>query len=145
MAKRLTDKQQRFADEYLIDLNATQAAIRAGYSVKTATEQAARLLTNVKVQEYIQKRQNKLQANTGITQEKVLAELAAIGFSVSTDFAPNGIPLINAEHKTSSKIKALELIGKHIGMFEQKNEGREIEDLSPLVRLLKRHDKDTDD
>ena len=50
MAK-LTAKQQRFCDEYLIDLNATQAAIRAGYSPKTAAQAAARLLTNVKVQE----------------------------------------------------------------------------------------------
>ena len=49
----LTEKQQRFVDEYLIDLNATQAAIRAGYSVKTADQQASRMLTNVKVQQAI--------------------------------------------------------------------------------------------
>lgn len=51
----LTDKQKRFCDEYLIDLNATQAAIRAGYSPKTAEQTASRLLRNVKVQEYIAK------------------------------------------------------------------------------------------
>ena len=50
---RLTAKQKRFCDEYLIDLNATQAAIRAGYSARTANEQGARLLANVSVQEYI--------------------------------------------------------------------------------------------
>lgn len=51
----LTDKQKRFCEEYLIDLNATQAAIRAGYSPKTAEQTASRLLRNVKVQEYIAK------------------------------------------------------------------------------------------
>ena len=49
----LTDKQKRFCEEYLIDLNATQAAIRAGYSPKTAEQTASRLLRNVNVQEYI--------------------------------------------------------------------------------------------
>ena len=47
---KLTDKQEMFCKEYLIDLNATQAAIRAGYSKKTANEQAGRLLVNVSVQ-----------------------------------------------------------------------------------------------
>lgn len=54
----LNEKQKRFAAEYLIDLNATQAAIRAGYSVKTANEQGSRLLVNVSIQEYISYRQN---------------------------------------------------------------------------------------
>ena len=52
MAK-LTEKQQRFVEEYLVDLNATQAAIRAGYSVKTADVQGSRMLRNVKVHRYI--------------------------------------------------------------------------------------------
>lgn len=55
MAK-LTDKQRRFIDEYLIDLNATQAAIRAGYSHRTAQEQSARLLSNVMVRAEISKK-----------------------------------------------------------------------------------------
>lgn len=49
----MTDKQARFCEEYMIDLNATQAAIRAGYSPKTANEQAARLLANVSIQNRI--------------------------------------------------------------------------------------------
>ena len=55
MAKtaKLTEKQQRFVEEYLIDLNATQAAIRAGYSAKTADQQGSRMLANVKVQQAI--------------------------------------------------------------------------------------------
>lgn len=77
----LTAKQQRFADEYLIDLNATQAAIRAGYSPKTADQQASRLLTNVKVRQYLAQRQGERSERTAITQDMVLRELAKIGFS----------------------------------------------------------------
>jgi len=77
----LTVKQQRFVDEYLIDLNATQAAIRVGYSKKTADQQASRLLTNVKVREYLAKRQEERAQRTKITQDMVLKELAKIGFS----------------------------------------------------------------
>lgn len=77
----LTVKQQRFVDEYLIDLNATQAAIRVGYSKKTADQQASRLLTNVKVREYLAQRQEERAQRTEITQDMVLKELAKIGFS----------------------------------------------------------------
>ncbi|MFP6783691.1 terminase small subunit [Pseudomonas sp. FW306-2-2C-D06B] len=77
----LTAKQQRFVDEYLIDLNATQAAIRAGYSPKTADQQASRLLTNVKVRQYLAQRQGERAERTSITQDMVLRELAKIGFS----------------------------------------------------------------
>lgn len=77
----LTAKQQRFVDEYLIDLNATQAAIRAGYSPKTADQQASRLLTNVKVRNYLAQRQGERAERTAITQDMVLRELAKIGFS----------------------------------------------------------------
>jgi len=68
----LTAKQKRFAEEYLIDLNATQAAIRAGYSPKTANEQGARLLANVSVQTYIAELMEKRELRTKITQDMVL-------------------------------------------------------------------------
>lgn len=77
----LTAKRARFVSEYLVDLNATQAAIRAGYSLKTATEQGARLLTNVHVQEALQKAMAKREQRTEITQDRVLKELARIGFA----------------------------------------------------------------
>lgn len=77
----LTAKQQRFVDEYLIDLNATKAAIRAGYSANTAEQQASRLLTNVKVRAYLEKRQDERAGRVEITQDMVLRELAKIGFS----------------------------------------------------------------
>lgn len=77
----LTAKQRRFVDEYLIDLNATQAAIRAGYSAKTANEQGARLLANVSVQALLTERIKDRERRTEITQDKVIAELAKIGFA----------------------------------------------------------------
>jgi phage terminase small subunit len=69
---KLTAKQQRFVDEYLIDLNATQAAIRAGYSEKTANEQGARLLANVSVGQFIKQRMDDRSQRTEITQDMVL-------------------------------------------------------------------------
>lgn len=77
----LTAKQERFVAEYLIDLNATQAAIRAGYSEKTATEQGSRLLTNVKVQEAIAEGQNKTAEKLEITKQRIVDELAKIAFA----------------------------------------------------------------
>ena len=76
----LTAKQERFVAEYLIDLNATQAAIRAGYSVKTAAEQSSRLLTNVNVMQAIDKAKEKRAIRTEVTQDRVLQELGRIAF-----------------------------------------------------------------
>lgn len=77
----LNAKQRRFVDEYLIDLNATQAAIRAGYSKKTAAQIAEKLLRKADIQAEITKKQQKRSSRTEITQDRVLAELARIGFS----------------------------------------------------------------
>lgn len=71
----LNAKQTRFVNEYLKDLNATQAAIRAGYSKKTAQVQSARLLSNVMVREFLSQKMQKRGEKTGITQEKVLERL----------------------------------------------------------------------
>jgi phage terminase small subunit len=71
----MTPKQQRFVQEYLIDLNATQAAIRAGYSAKTATEQGSRLLTIVHVADAIAAGQRESAAKAGITRERILQGL----------------------------------------------------------------------
>ncbi len=68
----LTDKQRRFVEEYLIDLNATQAAIRAGYSKKTAKVIATQLLHNKDVQDYLVQRREEIAKHTDITPEKVL-------------------------------------------------------------------------
>lgn len=76
----LTPKQSRFVDEYLIDLNATQACIRAGYSAKTAEQQGPRLLGNVGVSAAIQARMKARENRTLITQDRVLQEYARIAF-----------------------------------------------------------------
>lgn len=74
MAK-LTEKQKRFVEEYLVDLNATQAAIRAGYSPKTANEQGARLLVNVSIQQALQKAMKDREQRTVVTADRVVQEL----------------------------------------------------------------------
>jgi len=111
----LTPKQERFVAEYLVDLNATAAAKRAGYSDKTAYSTGQRLLKNVEIQEAIQARRQELAQKLEITQEQVVGELAAIAFHGASDEP-------EAELKVSNKLKALELLGKHLGMFTDKAE-----------------------
>lgn len=170
MAK-LTEKQQRFCDEYLIDLNATQAAIRAGYKKETAYSQGQRLLKNVEVQKKIAENKKNLAARVEVTQERVVEELSYIAFAKASDYArivekeamtesedgtmvpvldPEGNPVkyrtvepiltddLTEEQKRAiavikkgrdgfeikpyDKIRALELLGKHLGMFAEKVE-----------------------
>ena len=144
---RLTEKQQRFVDEYLIDLNATQAAIRAGYSAKTACEQGARLLANVKVQGTIAEHMAERSKRTGVNQDRIVRELAKIAFVNLTDIVDEEGRIrsnatdedlsclesikykesssdtgdsVEREVKITSKLKALELLGKHVGMWNDK-------------------------
>ena len=92
-AKKLTPKQKAFVSEYLIDLNATQAAIRAGYSPKTANEQGARLLANVSIAQTIQKAMQDREQRTEITQDRVLQEYARLAFYDPRKlFQPDGTP-----------------------------------------------------
>lgn len=106
----LSAKQKRFVAEYLIDLNATQAAIRAGYSAKTATAQASRLLTNVKVQEELSKQQGKVAERLEITKDRIVAELAKIGFANMLDYmraGPDGDPHLDFSQLTRDQAAAL--------------------------------------
>lgn len=147
----LNEKQARFVDEYLIDLNATQAAIRAGYSTKTAQEQSSRLLSNVMVQNAIAKAMAERSKRTGINQDRVILELAKIALLNPNDLInPNSASvrpeasdddlaciqssvkvkisdtekghMIEREVRLADKIKALELLGRHLGMFKDKIE-----------------------
>lgn len=114
----VTEKQKVFADEYLIDLNATRAYKVAYPTVKnddTAAAAATRMLRNVKVAEYIQERMQERQKRTEITQDRVLKELAAMAFA---DVAE----AVEIRLKPSDKLKALELLGRHLGMFKDKVE-----------------------
>lgn len=108
----LSPKQQAFVYEYLIDLNATQAAIRAGYSAKTANNQVGRLLVNIGIQNAIQEAFREREARTQITQDETLQGLADIAFITSDELSrwPGG--------KLSDKTRALELLMKHLGMFD---------------------------
>ena len=147
MARKLTDKQQRFVDEYLIDLNATQAAIRAGYSVKTANEQGSQNLAKLSIQQAMAERMAERSRRTGVNQDRVVLELAKIAFVKMTDIvdsegnikgdaAEDDLACIESvkykhsntdtgyseerEVKIASKLKALELLGKHLGMWNDK-------------------------
>ncbi len=91
MSRKLTPKQQNFVKEYLVDLNATQAAIRAGYSAKTANIQGPRLLVNVSIQDEIQKQRDKAEKRTEVTIDRCLKEYAAIAFlDVAKVFTQDG-------------------------------------------------------
>lgn len=107
--RKLSAKHKCFCEEYLVDLNATQAAIRAGYKEKTARSQGQRLLTNVDIQKYIAELQKKQSERTGITADTVLKELEKIA-------------LTDTEISGKEKIKALELLGRHLGMFSGQTE-----------------------
>lgn len=165
----LTNKQKKFCDEYLIDLNATRA-YKAVYpdckKEETINAAASRMLRNVKIKKYIDKRIRDREKRTEITQDKVLNELAKIAFSNGTDFAsivqkPYIKPIYDEKGKkigeekafykdvevmetkdipeekrkaiaaikqtkygisieSCDKVKALELLGRHLGMFNDK-------------------------
>jgi phage terminase small subunit len=106
----LSDKQERFCREYVIDSNATQAAIRAGYSKKTAQQQSSRLLLNVVVAERIVELTQAVVEKLEITQEAVLEELAKIGFSNMQDFmgvTTNGDPYLDLSNLTREQAAAI--------------------------------------
>lgn len=164
----MTDAQKRFCDEYLIDLNATRA-YKVAYprckKEETANAASSRMLRNVKVQEYISKKQQEIEKRTEVTQDMVIKELAAIAFSKASDYAKlkkmkRNVPIFDGEDivdykeeeytgieftptdelteeqkkalsgikegkfgiqvDSCDKVKALELLGRHLGMFKEK-------------------------
>lgn len=192
--KKLTAKQERFVEEYLIDLNATQAAIRAGYSEKKAGDIGRHNLQKSSIAEAIEQAKKERSRRTEITQDMVLEEIRAIAFSRFTDYASvievpvyvkneygERVPLLNDdgepvlkkafdpkltatlsedqkralaiikrgrdgfEIKLHDKMKALELLCKHLGIFDNtvkvegdiniRNpmEGLSIEELKDLI------------
>lgn len=183
----MTEKQKIFADEYLIDLNATRA-YRAAYpnckKDSSADAAARKLLGNTRIQTYITERMEERQKRTEITQDMVLQELAAIAFSKASDYAKvvekqataevdgNIIPLVGEdgepilyrtveleltdnlteeqqralgtikkgrdglEQKPCDKVKALELLGRHLGMWNDKiNVEGQVEAKNPFADL----------
>lgn len=107
----LTPKQARFVEEYLVDLNATQAATRAGYSARTANEQGCRLLANASVADAIAAAQAERSRRTEITADRVVEELAKIGFANMADYmkaTPDGDPYLDFSALTREQAAALQ-------------------------------------
>ena len=118
----LTDKQQRFCEEYVVDLNATQAAIRAGYSANTAEAQASRLLRNVKVQAYVAQLQEATSKRLAFDAEYVVRGLMREAEDMELGSG-------------SSRVSALEKLGKHLGMFTDKVEQKS-ENVTRIERVI---------
>lgn len=124
MAK-LTAKQQRFCDEYLIDLNATQAAIRAGYSNKYANTNASKLLQITTIKDYIAQRMAEKESELIASQDEVLKYLTAVmrGSSSASVLARNEIgadKVIEKPPDEKERLKAAELLGKRYSLFTDK-------------------------
>lgn len=150
----LTDQQKKFYREYHKDFNGTQAAIRAGYSKKTANEQAARLLANVSGQKYLQTLKDKAAEKHEGLADEIVAELKKIGFSdikkyLDSDNTIKDISELPSEltcvvesikktetefgedglkksvqFKLHSKLDALEKLAKYVGLYEADNKQR---------------------
>lgn len=144
----LTKKQKTFIDEYLIDLNATQAAIRAGYSPDSARQSGSDNMNNPYIRAHIDKAMAERSKRTGVNADRVIQELAKMAFINAVDVINTedatlkdgalpedtaaiqsvkvkSIPTkdgegVEREIKMADKIKALELLGKHLGMFTDK-------------------------
>ena len=116
----MNSKQACFVSEYLVDLNATQAAIRAGYSVKTAQEQGSRLLSNVMVQREIQNAMQKREKRIELSQNQVLEDLELVKReAMKLMQVHNGKSVMT---NANVALKALELQGKHLGMWGKSSE-----------------------
>ena len=189
MSVALNDRQKRFVEEYLVDLNATQAAIRAGYKGKNARAMGAENLTKPDIAGAIQQAMIERQKRVEITQDMVLKELAKVAFSNGSDFAQvvcrempvdivdeegniqtvtrlqqvvetkdtttipldkraaislikqgrNGIEVVSYD-----KLKALELLGKHLGMFDSKSAQNSEGENNLLDRLVAGTGEDID-
>lgn len=157
----LSPKQRLFCEEYLIDLNATKSALRAGYSPRTAQEIGSENLSKPLIQSYIQELKSRRSEKTEITAQKVLNELAKIGFSNIQDYIKEGFtideisklekdkasaiesvkikqiygdfPSTEVSFKLHDKLSALEKIAKHIGFFSEDNKQK----VSPIKQIFK--------
>lgn len=146
--KELSAKIKMFCEEYLVDLNATQSAIRAGYSKKTAKQQGSKLLTKVDVQDYIAllkiKRIKRIQVSQDYVLEK-LVEIVELNAQKQADFIPVDLGNVNPEtgkpvtdikiiekHINSDMVhKAVKTIGEHLEMFKNVNKDAPADDRPP--------------
>lgn len=164
----MTDKQRRFAQEYLVDLNATRAAERAGYKDPRI---GPKLKNRPPIAAEIQRSMERRQARTEITQDRVVTELARVAFANGTDYARvvdggRAVELTDTDGLTDSqraavasiettrygvkigmynKLRALELLGRHLGMFEKSGAPRAVPENNLLQALGALEEIDTDD
>lgn len=141
---RLTPKQACFVEEYLTDLNATQAAIRAGYSPKMAGRIGFQLLEKSGIQAAIQAAQRERSARTGVTADRVVQEIARVAFASLSDvmtWGPDGAQVrrddeittdavaaiaeitetnFGVKVKLHNKVAALEQLAKHVGLYNDR-------------------------
>src|SRR3954465_1058001 len=157
----LNERQARFVAEFLLDLNATQAAIRAGYSPASARTQAADLLTNPNIEAAIAEAQAARSKRTEVTQDRVVLELARLAFGDPRrvmSWGPGGVRLRSSAEladeeaaivaevgetttkdggslrlKTVDKLGALRLLGQHLGLFLER---RQVEATTIVVTRL---------
>ena len=135
-------RHERFCQEYLIDLNATQAYIRCGYKTKNPNSRASELRAKQNISARIGELQAEVSARTGVNQERVIRELARVAFldptklidtldatvlvdatkddlaAIASVKVKSGSDWTEREIKLADKLKALELLGKHLGMFQ---------------------------
>lgn len=149
LQKKYQEMQDRFCEEYIVDLNATQAAVRSGYSKRTANEQGCRLLAKVSIRNEIQRLKAERSNRVGIKADDVVLELAKVAFSNIADYAniegtavkftefkniaPDKLAAVESIGTTKagkltlklhSKLNALEQLGKHLGIYEADNTQR---------------------
>lgn len=165
VVRKLSAKQRRFINEYVTDYDGCLAACRAGYAKKSASSSAGRLLAMPEIVEGIRARQQERAERTQVTQDTVIRELAAVGFASLKDVCTwddGHLVLINSQDlsdaqaasiaeitetvttrggtvrvKQHSKLKALEMLAKHVGLYdppEMESEEKSLEELSPVLK-----------
>lgn len=142
----LTPKQEQFCQEYIIDLNATQAATRAGYSERTANEQGSRLLANVKVYARIQELMDARSERTEISADYVLTTIVE-----TIERCKKAVPVMEFDHEKKEMVetgeykyehngvlKGCELLGKHLKLFTDKTElsGKDGGDIQITIKKI---------
>ena len=120
----MTDKQKRFCDEYIIDCNATQAAIRAGYSKKTANRIATENLSKLDIKQYIEERLEQIRSEKTADAKEVMEYLTAVMRGEHTEqvlrLVGEGVQEVDSiSVAEKDRLKAAELIGKRYGLFKE--------------------------
>ena len=152
---KLTAKQQRFVDEYLIDLNATQAAIRAGYSATSARSAAARNMSNVNIKTYIKTRMAEKESQLIADQNEILKYLTSVmrGRSKAAVVVVENIGDYMSQAREMEKspdekerLKAAELLGKRYGLFDKRDQAFKTGEKNNLLEAIAATEEiDTDD